>query len=193
MRSGEFPVPGGAAQDFEDGRIYWSQRTGAQSMIGEILRRFDGIGGTTSPLGFPTTDEIGTTNGGVYNLMTGGKILFHPNSGAHPVWGDIARLYDSGGAEGGRLGFPVEAETAHHHAGRRPAALHRGAAYWSPDRGARAVVGAIYTSYLAEGAEDGSLGVPLTGEYAVPGGRRSDFAGGSLTWTAGTGGIVRTR
>ena len=55
------------------------------------------------------------------------------------------------------------------------------------------MVGAIFTRYLAEGAEDGSLGVPLTGEYAVPGGVRADFVRGSLTWASGTGEVVLTR
>ena len=193
VTSAEFAVPGGAAQDFAGGRIYWSQRTGARSMIGEILRRYVGLDGTASALGFPTSDEIGTINGGTYSLMTGGKILFHPNSGAHPLWGDIVRLYDAGGAEGGTLAFPTEAETV---TSTPPVVRQRfagGAVYWSPDRGARAVVGAIFTRYLTEGAEDGSLGVPLTGEYAVPDGMRADFAAGSLIWTSRTGEIVLTR
>ncbi len=193
VRSGEFAVPGGAAQDFAGGRIYWSQPTGARSVIGEILRRYVGMDGTASALGFPTTDEIGTIGGGAYSLMIGGKILFHSKTGAHPLWGDIARLYDANGAEGGTLAFPAEAETA---TSTPPVVRQRfdgGTVYWSPDRGARAVVGAIFTRYLAEGAEDGTLGVPLTGEYAVPGGVRSDFARGALTWASGTGEVVLTR
>ncbi len=32
--------------------------------------------------------------------------------------------------------------------------------------------------------EQGALGFPVSGEYAVPGGRRSDFEGGSIRWDA---------
>ena len=39
----------------------------------------------------------------------------------------------------------------------------------------------------------GILGDPVTGEYAVPGGRRSDFVHGSLRWDAATGVVDLTR
>jgi uncharacterized protein with LGFP repeats len=190
--SAEFAVPGGAAQDFRRGRIYWSPQTGARSMIGDILRRYEQIGGSASALGFPTTDETATVDNGRYNLMVGGKILFHPVEGAYPLWGDIARLYDAMGNEGGSLGFPREGEMDTSTPSVARQRFQGGAIYWSPDRGTRAVFGGIYTRYLAEGTEDGSLGVPLTGEYPVPGGARSDFAGGALTWVAATGEIIRT-
>jgi len=193
LTSTEFAVPGGAAQDFVGGRIYWSEQTGARSLSGEILRRYIEINGTASALGFPTSDQMNTVNGGLYNLMAGGKILYSPNSGAYPLWGDIGRLYDKAGAEAGTLGFPAEVEVATGAANVMRQRFGGGAVYWSPDRGARAVVGAIYARYLAEGAEGGSLGVPLTGEYVVPGGTRTDFAGGSLIWSAATGEIVLTR
>ena len=162
-------------------------------MIGEILSRYVGMDGTASVLGFPTNDEEKTVNGGAFSSMTGGKILFHPNSGAHPLWGDIRMLYDAMGAETGTLAFPSEAESVTSTPSVVRQRFDGGAIYWSPDRGARAVAGAIFTRYAAEGSEDGSLGVPLTGEYVVPGGARSDFAGGSLIWSAGSGEITLTR
>ena len=36
------------------------------------------------------------------------------------------------------------------------------------------------------GWEAGALGYPISDEYAVAGGRRGDFEGGSLVWTAAT-------
>jgi len=191
--SEEFAVPGGAAQDFTGGRIYWSQQTGARSMTGDILRRYAEMAGPASILGFATADEMATINNGTYVLMTGGKILFHPSTGAQPLWGDIQGLYDKMGAELGVLAFPRDVETVMS----TPTVVRQrfdgGNIYWSPDRGARAVVGAIFNRYVAEGAEDGPLGVPLTGEYFVPEGTRSDFAGGSLTWSPATGEVIVTR
>jgi uncharacterized protein with LGFP repeats len=56
-----------------------------------------------------------------------------------------------------------------------------------------AVQGPIYVRFLAEGGEGGTLGEPTGGEYAVPDGRRIDFARGSLTWSAVTGVVTLTR
>ena len=68
-----------------------------------------------------------------------------------------------------------------------------GALYWSAERGVLMVGGDIYKRYRAEGFEDGKLGVPVSREYAVPGGARVDFADGSLTWVAATGEVTLDR
>jgi len=62
--------------------------------------------------------------------------------------------------------------------------------YWSPATGAQEVHGAILGRWLSTGAETGSLGYPVTDEYAVPGGRRSDFQRGSLVWDAANGNVT---
>ena len=59
--------------------------------------------------------------------------------------------------------------------------------YWSPSTGAHEVYGAIRARWAGQGWERGRLGYPVSGEYAVPGGRQSDFQGGSIRWTAATG------
>lgn len=55
-----------------------------------------------------------------------------------------------------------------------------------PDTGAHEVVGRIRDEYKARGWEAGPLGYPTSGEYAVPGGRKSDFEHGSITWRTST-------
>ena len=44
----------------------------------------------------------------------------------------------------------------------------------------------IRDAWADAGWEAGALGYPISDEYAVTGGRRSDFEHGSITWTADT-------
>jgi hypothetical protein len=190
--SAEYPVAGGVAQDFAKGRVFWSPATKARSMIGAVLARFTELNSTASALGFPVADERPTRAGGAYSLLQGGKILWHPNAGAHPVWGGIADLYDRLGAENGGLAYPVESEQGTTIAGVVRQRFEFGAIYWDTFHGPRAVQGGIYERYLREGAENGVLGDPVSGEYDVSGGRRSDFVHGFLTWNAATGAVELT-
>ena len=52
--------------------------------------------------------------------------------------------------------------------------------------GAFEVLGDLRAAWQARGAERGPLGYPVSGEYAVPGGRASDFEHASLRWDAAT-------
>ena len=192
IASEEYAVPGGAAQDFAQGKVFWSPPTQARSMVGAILARFIGLNATASALGFPVSDERPARAGGAYSLLQGGKILWHPNAGAHPVWGAVQDLYDRLGGENGGLAYPVESEQGTSIAGVVRQRFEFGAIYWDGFHGPRAVQGGIYVRYVQEGAEDGVLGDPVSGEYDVPGGRRSDFVHGFLTWNAATGAVELT-
>lgn len=59
----------------------------------------------------------------------------------------------------------------------------------SRDRFARRL-GAIRDKWGSLGWENSPLGFPVTDEYAIPGGARSDFQGGCITWTPSTGAVV---
>ena len=193
VSSPEFGVPGGVGQDFAGGRIYWSNRTGGRSMRGFILERYVALNGTATPLGFPVADEGRARDGGAFSVTTGGKVMWHPAAGAHPVWSGMAAAYGVKGSEWGPLAYPVEAEQGTSTPGVVRQRFEFGALYWSADRGVLMVGGGIYRRYREEDSEDGVLGVPVSQEYAVPGGARSDFAHGSLTWVAATGEVTLTR
>ncbi|NLZ56832.1 MAG: prolyl oligopeptidase family serine peptidase, partial [Corynebacterium sp.] len=61
----EYPVAEGkgVAQDFANGRAYWSADTGAYGLVGRINARYSELGGPESWLGFPTTRELKTPDG----------------------------------------------------------------------------------------------------------------------------------
>ena len=65
--------------------------------------------------------------------------------------------------------------------------LSGGVAYSSPATGAHVIRGAILERWRSLGAQTGRLGYPVGDEVAVPGGFRTDFAGGSLYWSSATG------
>jgi hypothetical protein len=64
--------------------------------------------------------------------------------------------------------------------------FERGSIYWTPSTGAHEVHGRIRDAWADHGWEAGELGYPISDEYEVPGGRRNDFEGGSITWSAST-------
>jgi uncharacterized protein with LGFP repeats len=68
-----------------------------------------------------------------------------------------------------------------------------GSIYWTPSTGAHGVWGGIRQRWQALGWERSYLGYPRSSEYDIPGGRRSDFQRGYVTWTAQTGSVVDRR
>ncbi|MGY1845642.1 LGFP repeat-containing protein, partial [Modestobacter sp. SYSU DS0875] len=59
--------------------------------------------------------------------------------------------------------------------------------YWTPDTGAHEVRGAIRARWAELAWERGSLGYPVSGQYEVADGLRSDFQGGAIVWNRDTG------
>jgi hypothetical protein len=179
----EFPVGhGGIAQNFQGGSVYWSSATGAHSVIGAIRERWGALGWEQGYLGLPVTDEISLGPRGAYSLFQGGAIYWSPTTGAHAIRGAIAARWAELGWENGPLGFPVSDENPL--PGGASSHFQGGTISWSPSTGAHVVVGAIRDLWARMGWETNSpLGYPVSDEYSVPGGRRSDFQHGSITWT----------
>jgi uncharacterized protein with LGFP repeats len=77
-------VPGARMNTFQGGAVYWSQGTGAHEVHGDIGALYQGMGGPTSYLGLPISDEQGIPGGRVSHFQHG-KILWSPDGGAHAV------------------------------------------------------------------------------------------------------------
>ncbi|WP_432563924.1 hypothetical protein [Kineococcus sp. SYSU DK003] len=183
----ELPVArDGRAEFFQGGSIYWSRATGAHVLVGGIQAAYAGRGWENSVLGFPTTDEFGPLmRGGYGQHFQNGSLYWTPATGGVVVRGAFHRHWASSGWENSALGYPLRDEVALRDGAVQP--FERGALYWSPATGAHAVLGAIFAAYAQRGYEWGDLGYPVTDEYDVPGGRRSDFQFGTITWNAATG------
>src|SRR3954454_2198226 len=100
---------------------------------GQIADLWYGIGGHTSVLGLPTTDEIPLARG-AGNQFERGRIYWSPGTGAHFVIGDILRAWGARGYERGILGYPTTDEIPL--AGGAGSRFQGGSIYWSPSTGA---------------------------------------------------------
>ncbi|HTL34327.1 MAG TPA: C39 family peptidase [Kofleriaceae bacterium] len=164
---------------------YATYRCGVGRTLGEIDKRYQAFGGCSGFLGTALTDEMTTPDGvGKYNVFVGGSIYWSPSTGAFEVHGAIRDKWRDLGWEAGALGYPTSNETKTPDNVGRFSVFQRGSIYWTPVTGAHEVRGAIRDKYMQTGWESGPLGYPVSDEYAVAGGRKSDFEHGSITWDA---------
>jgi SpoIID/LytB domain protein len=107
VKSAEFGVgQDGAAQLFAHGRIYWSPRTPARELYGDILARYRKLDGPDSVLGYPVSGTRKAHDGGRRTVFQRGKIFWSKQFGAHEVYGKILAKYEVLGQAAGQLGFP---------------------------------------------------------------------------------------
>jgi len=184
----EYSVAGGLAQDFRNGRIYFTSGTGAQPVAGRIAGAYMNTGAAAGPLGFPRTPELGTPDGrGRFNHFQNGSIYRTPQTGAHPVSGDILTEWSAQGWEGGPLGYPTADEIATPGKPGKVQGFEIGAMYSSAN-GTHAVLGMIMGKYGELGWENGWLGFPKSNEVPIKdNGRFTEFEGGNIYWSPGTG------
>ena len=82
------------------------------------------------------SDEYDAGNGGVRQDFTGGTAYWHPDTGAHLVWGRIGSRFNELGGPTGALGYPVTSELATPDGEGRFVHFQNGSIYWTPKGGA---------------------------------------------------------
>ncbi|MFN3540468.1 MAG: N-acetylmuramoyl-L-alanine amidase [Rhodococcus sp. (in: high G+C Gram-positive bacteria)] len=102
----------------------------------------------------------------------------------------VAQKWLASGGETGSLGVPVSG-LVQVSGGREKAQFANGEIITNMAGQAVAVIGKIFQQYVQQGGVDGVLGLPLTDEFRVPEGFRTDFENGSLIFNELTG-IVTT-
>ncbi|MBD5654629.1 MAG: hypothetical protein IAI50_05545, partial [Candidatus Eremiobacteraeota bacterium] len=127
----------GFVQTFDGGDICWSAATGARSIHGAIRDRWHALGGATSVLGFPTSDENAIVSNGAeigrFNtFVNGAGIYWSGPTGAWDVYGGIAACWQSYGGPSGTLGLPISGETNTPDAGGRYNEFSGGIVVWHP-------------------------------------------------------------
>ena len=133
-------VRGGRFNRFEYGYIYWHPKIGARAVYGDIAKKWNSMGRERGALGYPLSDELGAAGGGRFNEFEYGYIYWHPNTGAHAVYGDIAKKWNSMGRERGRLGYPTSDELDSGSGGNRVSYFSNGYIYWNSANRAISVV-----------------------------------------------------
>lgn len=107
----EVAVHGGRGSYFVGGRVYHAAASGAHPVTGEILAKYLAIGGTSSVLGLPRTDEV-AVRGGRASYFVGGRLYHSAATGAHAVSGPILVKYLEIGGTSSRLGLPSSDQVA---------------------------------------------------------------------------------
>jgi lysozyme len=158
----------------------------------ELWKRYAASASLRALLGTPVQVELPARGGGRWRTFRHGILFWSVNTGAHEVHGGIAAKYVALGGSGGLLGPPVSDEGATTAPGGRQSIFRGGRIYWSRATGAHEVHGGILAGYLALGGSASSLGLPVTDEYAVPGGRENAFQHGRLRWDALTRKVTLT-
>jgi hypothetical protein len=169
---------------------FWTIGTscnGSPSTVGAIDAKYRALGGCSSILGKPTTSErVAPDGAGRYSVFERGSIYWTAATGAFEVHGVIRDKWAELGWEAGLLGYPITDETRTPDGVGRYNVFQGGSVYWTPATGAHEVHGVIRDKYAELGWEAGALGYPTSDEYAVSGGRRSDFEHGAITWSSQT-------
>lgn len=194
-----------SSQKFSGGQVSWNRQTkqftteppaladqlkGLQVAIdptAAINTAWRAAGGPTGPLGAKQGGQYPVGGDGIAQNFAGGKVFFTPATGANAVENDILAKYESlGGPVGSDLGFPTTNETD---GGIGPSsrivtfsAADKPVIFWTSDRGAFVVRGAMKAAWDKLRAPAGKLGAPV-GDQAVNGDVISQqFTGGKISW-----------
>lgn len=197
-RTDETPTPDGRGRfnafTGSDAHFYWTPTTGAHEVHGSIFGLWAAMGYERGMHGYPRSNELSTPGGrGRFNNFENGGIYWLPGLGARSVYGDIYRKWGEYRWEQGHLGFPVTNETPTPDGVGRFNHFEGGSVYWTPGTSSHEVRGSIRERWAALGWERSYLGYPTSDEFAVPGGRRTNFERGYIVWTAATGQVADRR
>ncbi|MGE2734125.1 LGFP repeat-containing protein [Mycolicibacterium vaccae] len=101
----------GLGQDFVNGKIFYSPETGANVVTGQVLQKYESVGGPEGDLGFPTSSEsdggIAPSRMSTFAAEDDPVIFWTPDHGAVIVRGAMKAAWDKLGGATGELGAPV--------------------------------------------------------------------------------------
>jgi uncharacterized protein with LGFP repeats len=205
-----YPAGAGFAQDFVHGKMFFTPATGARSMSGAILDKYEALGGpAASDLGFPTMNEVPGLAGpdsrvSTFSASDKPLIFWTAAHGAFVVRGAINAAWDKLGSSGGALGVPIGDETYDGEVATQ--AFSGGQVSWNrltkafitvpPNLASQLTdlqvpidpTAAINMAWRAAGGPAGPLGAKQGDQYAVGGdGLAQNFAGGKIFFSPATG------
>lgn len=205
-----YVVGQGFAQDFVNGKMFFTPATGPRSMMGAILEKYEALGGpAASDLGFPTANEVRGLAGpdsrvSTFSASDKPLIYWTADHGAFVVRGAINAAWDRLGSSGGALGVPTGDETYDGELATQ--AFSGGKVSWNrltkvfttvPSDLAGQLAGLqvpvdptadINTAWRAAGGVSGPLGAKQGDQYPVGSdGLAQNFAGGTVFFSPNTG------
>lgn len=168
--------------------VYWPT---SFEVCGLIKEKYDSIGGPTSFLLLPKSNELTNPDGiGKRSEFVNGFIYWRPETGAHTVSIPVSKVWERHGWEGGFLGYPITSDIAQGNAWYRQD-FQGGHVYTHNALPASqaSIQGAIFDKWQSMGAQTGELGYPVSDELTTPDGvgRYNVFENGMIYWTPQTG------
>ena len=175
------------AQTQIDGGSASSTAPGAVTLHGAILTAWTAAGGERSRFGLPTTSEIASSKGGVYQRFEHGVAYWTRATGAQFVAEPVLSAWGGYWYEKGSMGYPRSGVVSGAGGSLRQS-FEGGVAYWRSGGRASFVRGGILTAWTAAGGERSRFGLPTTSEIASSkGGVYQRFEHGVAYWTRATG------
>jgi uncharacterized protein with LGFP repeats len=147
----------------------------------------DYLNGTYSPNFLGHRDVYSTACPGqyLYPYLPYFRTAAHDGYSPIPIIGAIRIKWDQlNGAPGGAVSQEQDIPGV---PGGRYQNFQSGRIIWTPTGGTNWVCGAILYKYDTLGREAGVLGLPISDEYGIAGGRASNFTGGKIYWSLYTG------
>ncbi|MFI9410800.1 LGFP repeat-containing protein [Nocardia gamkensis] len=161
-----------------------SAKTGMASMTGMVTSMMSPGSGTGSPTR-TGAEPTGTTGATATTGASAEGTKIPTPGGEISVEGDIYKKYAQLGGPTGTLGLPLEAEEKGPEDGEYQD-FAGGTIYEAKDGDPHVVWGEIRKAWEDNGGAQGQLGYPVSDEKDIPGGKQSDFSGGTITWVNGT-------
>lgn len=191
----------GLKRNYEHGVIYWSPKTGAKEIHGDILKEYEHYNSIWGNwpyenainhnifLGFPVSDETpGETQGTRFSKFQNGAIYWSGRTGACVLTSRIYEKYLSLGGDKSFLRLPTKLNNVNN-----DVVQFEGGNLYDGYMGVFEVHGSILKKYLTNPTK---YGVPLSDEGKIlnekgedTGRRISSFTLGSIFWTNTTGAV----
>lgn len=180
----EHQVGNHIVQHFEYGTAYYTPRTGAYAVAGDIHDMYQYQGGPNSTIGLPTGIES-AVRGGTKQEFENATIYRTTDGTVGVVKNGIRAYFDRLGGPNGKLGLPLGVEIV---SGDRVIQhFENGNVYWSP-RNTVAVYGAFHGELMAdEELAYQKYGYPLAEEQRIAGGWAQEFQQATAYWSPASG------